>query len=85
MVDAGIHDGDMVVVDRSVRPRDGDVVIAMIDGERSLKQVARRSGRLTLQFGNRAMPPLELREGADVEIWGVVTWGLRRLRPQGAR
>lgn len=85
MIDEGIHPDDFVLVDRSLKPRDGDVVIAIIDGERSLKKVRRIGRRLTLGFANRAMPAFELSDGSEVEIWGVVAWGLRRLRPQGIR
>lgn len=80
MVDAGINDGDLVVIDRSLTPKAGDVVIAVIDGLPSLKRVVKRRGRLMLDFANADMAPLMLDEAAEAAIWGVVTWSLTRHR-----
>lgn len=77
MRDAGIHDGDIVVVDRSRLPRHGDAVVAVVDGEVSLK-VYRERGPGRLAFGNAAMPAFVLPESASVEVWGTVTWTLHR-------
>lgn len=77
MRDAGIHDGDIVVVDRSRRPRHGDAVVAIVDGEVSLK-VYLNQGRPSLAFGNSGMPSLRLCPEAQIEIWGTVTWTLHR-------
>lgn len=77
MRDAGIHDGDIVVVDRSRRPRHGDAVVAIVDGEVSLK-VFRERGPSRLSFGNAAMPEFVLPESVSVEVWGTVTWTLHR-------
>ena len=83
MVDAGIFPGDLVVVDRSLEPRHGDAVIAIVNGERSIKRINLRGRSELLQCANRRMPPFVLPECADVEIWGVVTWCLRDLRRAG--
>lgn len=79
VVEAGIHDGDVVVVDRSVAPTDGCVVVAAIDGEVSLKVYRARYGGV-LTFANPDMPIFALGEMASVEIWGVVIWTLHRPR-----
>jgi DNA polymerase V len=84
MVDAGVQDGDIVVVDRSLTPRAGDVVVAVIDSQPSVKRLVKRGGRLALEFANRAMEPLVLDEAAEASIWGVVTWSLTRHRDMGA-
>ena len=75
-VGTGIHDGDVVVVDRSMRPEEGRVVVACIDGTVSLKLY--RRGRLA--FANPEMPAFAPDEAADIEIWGVVTWTLHKPR-----
>lgn len=80
MTGAGIHDGDFVVVDRSLKAKPGDVVVAMIDGLFSVKRVRRHGARLALDFDSPAMPPLVLDEAAEAAIWGVVTWSLTRHR-----
>ncbi|WP_461344292.1 LexA family protein [Brevundimonas sp. GN22] len=77
MRDAGILDGGYVVVDRSLKPRCGDVVIAVIDGQASVKRLSRSSeGTMSLQFANTDMLPLKLDEASEASIWGVVTWSL---------
>lgn len=82
MVAAGIHDGDYVVVDRSLQAKSDDVVVAIIDGLPSVKRVKRlRGGRLALDFDNPAMSPLVLDEASEASIWGVVTWSLTPHRP----
>lgn len=80
MTGAGIQDGDFVVVDRSLKAKPGDVVVAMIDGLFSVKRLRRHGARLALDFDSPAMPPLVLDEAAEAAIWGVVTWSLTRHR-----
>ena len=77
--ETGIHDGDIVVVDRSATPQHGNVVLAVIHGQPSLKTYQTRPTR-RLAFANAAFPPFELDEGADAEIWGVVIWSLHKPR-----
>lgn len=77
--EAGIHDGDIVVVDRSATPQHGQVVLAVIHGQPSLKTYQTRPTR-RLAFANASFPPFELDEGADAEIWGVVLWSLHKPR-----
>ena len=81
MEGAGIRDGDYVVVDRSLDPRSGDVVVAVIDGLPSVKRVVRLlRGKLGLAFDNPDLPPLKLDDAAEAQVWGVVTWSLARHR-----
>ena len=71
MINAGIHDGDLLVVDRSLEPRPGRVVVAVLDGAFTLKRLARHRGRLRLEAANPDYPALELHRCGDVQIWGV--------------
>jgi DNA polymerase V len=80
MVDVGIFDKDIVVVDRSLGPRHGDVVVAVVDGERSLKSLDLSGAVPRLSFANAALPTFAAAELSDALIWGVVTWNLHRLR-----
>ena len=79
MIDAGIHPGDILVVDRAVEPADGRVVIAIIDGELTVKRIAQRGGRLYLVADNSRYAPLEIIEEMEFEIWGVVTTVIHHL------
>lgn len=85
MRDAGIFHGDLLVVDRSVRPIDGDIVVATVHGERSLKRLRMTGGRPRLMFENSDMPLFELPEIAEVEIWGVALCNIHWLRPRKKR
>lgn len=80
MIDAKIFHGDIILVDRSVMPKHRSIVLAVIDGEPTVKRFGRRNGITTLSNENRTLPPFMLRDGADVSIWGCVNWTLRDLR-----
>jgi DNA polymerase V len=73
MTGAGIHPGDILVVDRSLEPRDTNVVIAVLEGELTIKRISRRDGGLYLVPDNTLYQPLEIIEGMEFEVWGVVT------------
>jgi DNA polymerase V len=73
MILAGIHEGDILVVDRSLEPRHGKVVIAAIDGHLTVKRLCKIQDRILLMPENENYQPIELQEGNDMVIWGVVT------------
>lgn len=79
MQDADIDDGDILVVDRSIEPAHGHIVVAFVNGERLVKRLYRRGGRVALLAENKAYPPLVLTEGAEMEIWGVVIGLAKRI------
>lgn len=72
MTGAGIHDGDLLVVDRSLEPRTGSVVIAVVDGELTVKRLKLEGGGAWLMPENPAYAPLAVGDGQDLIIWGVV-------------
>ncbi|KQO67636.1 DNA polymerase V [Methylobacterium sp. Leaf87] len=73
MLLARLHDGDLAVVDRSLTPRNGDIVVVDIDGERSFKVWKRQGHRVTLHFANPRFPKFQLSPDAVIEVWGVVS------------
>lgn len=73
MKKAGIKDGDILVVDRSIPPADGKIVIAALDGELTVKRLSMKSTGTWLVPENDDYPPIAVREEADIVIWGVVT------------
>lgn len=77
MKDAGIDDGDYVVVDRSVNAKHGQIILAVIDGEFTIKRLYQRNGRTVLQSANPTYPHIELKDGQELNVWGVVTWTLK--------
>ncbi|MDD3313590.1 translesion error-prone DNA polymerase V autoproteolytic subunit [Pseudodesulfovibrio sp.] len=79
MVDAGILDGDVLVVDRSREPLPGRIVVAVLDGELTVKRLCRLQGRIFLAPENSAYRPIEVREDQELTVWGVVTGVIRKL------
>jgi DNA polymerase V len=83
MVEAGIQHGDLLVVDRSLEARPGQIVVAVLDGAFTLKRLVRHRGRLRLEAANSAYPPLELNQCGDVQIWGVAIHVIHPLGRHG--
>lgn len=73
MKDAGIHSGDLLVVDRSLEPGDGAVVVAVVNGDFTVKRLRVRGGKPRLEAENPDHPDLEVCAG-DFRVWGVVTF-----------
>ena len=79
MIGAGIYSGDLLVVDRSIEPSGGSIVIALLDGEFLLKRLAFRRGRVFLDSENPDYPPRDVTGDESFEIWGVVRWVIRDM------
>nr|CRH05604.1 putative LexA repressor [Candidatus Magnetococcus massalia] len=73
MRDAGIHPGDILVVDRALEAEDGRIVIAVLNGELTVKRLKKRDGQVYLMPENPHYPPIEISEEAEMVIWGIVT------------
>lgn len=73
MIKAGIHHGDILIVDRSLAPAHGKVVIAAINGELTVKRLYHVGEKIELVAENEGYAPIAVTEGSDLHIWGVVT------------
>jgi len=73
MIDAGIHDGDILIVDRSLEPVDRKVVITVVNGELSVRRIRVTRDRVVLVSENRDYNPLPVEKEMDFDVWGVVT------------
>jgi DNA polymerase V len=73
MTGAGIHSGDLLVVDRSLDPVSGRIVIAVLNGELTVKRLFVEGDRLILNAENENYPPIEVTEPQELSIWGVAT------------
>ena len=73
MTGAGIHDGDLLIVDRSLDPKDKNVVIAVIDGELTVKRIRIHRKKIMLEPENENYSSQEISEESDFQVWGVVT------------
>ena len=83
MIGASIEEGDKVVVDRSLRPRHNDIVVAVVDGEYTIKRLYKHRGRVELRPENPAYQPMVFEEGTELEVWGVVVGVVRRYPQRG--
>jgi DNA polymerase V len=79
MEGAGIYDGDKLIVDRSIEPRDGHVVIAVVDGEMTVKRLRVTPTGVILQAENSEYLDVTVAELSDLTIWGVATTCLHQL------
>ena len=80
MRDAGIHSGDTLIIDKSVTPYDRQIVVAMIDGEFTVKRFRKRGGKIFLEAENPAFDPIEVGENQELTIWGSVTYIIHQAR-----
>ncbi len=79
MVGAGIHPGDIIVVDCSIDAQDGHVVVAEVNGELTVKRLRHVNGAPELHPENPAYPVIRFQEGQELRIWGVVTSAIHRV------
>lgn len=80
MREAGIDDGDVVLVDRAIKASHGHVVVAVIDNEFTVKRLSKRGSNVKFQAANPTYPDIVPRDGQTVEIWGVVTTAIKSMR-----
>lgn len=79
MVGAGIHHNDILIVDRSVEPAHGKIVIASVNGELTVKRLSYNGKKVQLCAENSAYKPIDITENTDVHIWGVVVHVIHSL------
>jgi len=80
MTGAGIFDGDLLVVDKSLVAHDGDIVVAVIDGGFTVKYLSQRGSTVLLKPANPKFKDIELKDGEELQIWGVVTSSVKKHR-----
>lgn len=83
MEGAGIFNGDILVVDTSLQPRHGMVVVAVLNGEFTVKRFILQRKQVLLASENPAYPPIEIKDGMEFSVWGVVTYSFHRHSPHG--
>lgn len=83
MIEAGICNNDIAVIDRSIEPRDGDVVVGYVNGEFTIKYLDlrhKKDGYIELRPANKDFKPIKITEEDNFEIWGVVIWTIKHWR-----
>ena len=76
MVNAGIKDKDLIIVDKSLIAKPGNIIIAMIDGEFTIKRLSIKNDELYLKAENHNYPDFSFKNHIDVQIWGVVIYSI---------
>ena len=76
MINAGIRDKDLIIVDKSLKARPGNIIIAMIDGEFTIKRLSIKNDELYLKAENHNYPDFSFKNHIDVQIWGVVIYSI---------
>lgn len=83
MIEAGICDGDIAVIDRSIEPCDGDIVVGYVNNEFTIKYLDlkhRKDGYIELRPANKEFKPIRIHADDDFEVWGVVVWTIKNWR-----
>ena len=80
MEGAGIYDGDLLIIDRSLTPRNNQVVLAVLNGEFTLKRFVQIAGRVRLLAENPKYKPIEVTEEMEFKVWGVATVNIHDLK-----
>lgn len=79
MINAGIHNNDLLIVDRSVPAEHNRIVIAALDGELTVKRLVRRDGKVFLAAANPDYPDFDITHSEYIHIWGVVRYAIHKL------
>ena len=79
MVEAGIFDNDILVVDKAIKPRHGHIVVAVVDGDFVVKKLHQRAGQFKLKAANPTFADIVPKDGQEVVIWGVVTASIKQF------
>jgi DNA polymerase V len=79
MTGAGIDDGDILVIDKSIEPQDGKIAVCFIDGEFTVKRIKVQENSLLLLPENKLFEPIEVTQENDFIIWGIVTYVVKKL------
>ena len=76
MINAGIKDKDLIIVDKSLTAKPGNIVIALIDGEFTIKRLSMKNNELYLKAENNTYPDFKFKNHIDIQIWGVVVYSI---------
>lgn len=81
MKDAGINEGDILVIDKSLEPKDGDIIVAFVNGEFTLKYLDlahKKDGYIELVPANEKFPVIKVDVNDEFTVWGVVAWTIKK-------
>ena len=80
MNNAGIYNNDLLIIDRSINPNPGHIVVALLDGEFTLKRLIKEEDNYYLKADKENYPAINLFEYIDIQIWGVAIYSIHELK-----
>ena len=79
MIGAGLNDRDLLVIDRSLNPENGRIVVCLIDGNFTVKRIKKEKGKIYLIPENKKYQPIEIKEENELTIWGIVEYVIKKV------
>ena len=79
MIEAGLDDGDLIIIDRSLDPENGKIAVCYVDGEFTVKRIKKEKDKFFLMPQNKKYKPIEIKEGNELIIWGIVQYVIKRV------
>ena len=79
MENAGLSDGDLLVIDRSLNPENKKIAVCYLEGEFTVKRIIKKKGRIYLKPENKNYKEIEVKDGDELIIWGIVTYVIKSL------
>ena len=79
MIGAGLEDGDLLVIDRSLNPENSKIAVCLIDGDFTVKRIKKEKDKLYLMPENKKYRPIELKEENELIIWGIVEYVIKKV------
>jgi DNA polymerase V len=79
MIGAGLEDGDLLVIDKSLDSENGRIAICLIDGDFTVKRIKKEKNKLYLMPENKKYKPIELKEESELVIWGIVEYVIKKV------
>ena len=79
MIGAGLEDGDLLVIDKSLNPENGKIAICLVDGDFTVKRIKKEKGKFYLMPENKKYKPIELKEENELIVWGIVEYVIKKV------
>lgn len=80
MIDCGINDGDLLIIDKALTPHDGSIAVCYLDGDFTVKRITIHDDGIYLMPANSKYPPISVSEDSNFQVWGVVTHIIKSVR-----
>ena len=79
MIEAGLEDGDLLVIDRSLEPKNSKIAVCLVDGEFTVKRIKKIKKKFYLMPENKKYNPIEIKEGDELIVWGIVEYVIKKV------